>query len=790
MEDVAMPPSRPTGETRLWYRRAAKHFNAALPIGNGRLGAMVFGSSGTEIVPINDDCFWAGIKAPAPSPTGPEDLALVRRLIAAGDRMGAEKIIEDRLLTGFNQPYLPAADLHLLWPDDMGGEYWRELDLTTATVAVHEGGVAGSALTRRYFSSAADQVIVIRAERTGGDLAGVALRLSSKLRHVSEAIDGDVMLTADAPSNIVWPGVDDRISYGEGITYDEVPPRQCVTVARVLREASGAALTILVATATTDNHADPRAVCRDVLDRAEAQGYVALHKRHVAAHDALFSRALLSLGEPESAPRHMTTDQRLAERARGIADPGLEALLFNYGRYLMISTSRPGCQPSNLQGIWNDLVQPPWWSNYTMNINLQMNYWPAEVCNLAECHEPLFDFIGDLSRHGAETARIHYGMAGWVAHHQTDFLRQTTPVGRLDGHKVDQPVRYAMWPMAGGWLCQHLWEHYRYGGNMAFLRDRAWPIMRGAALFLLDWLVEAPDGRLTTSPSTSPENLWLSPAGERGGVCTGSAMDLSILRLHFRNCLAAAATLGVVDDAILPRIAEALQRLMPLRIGRQGQIMEWDEDWDEGEHPHRHVSQLFDVFPGFGISPQRTPDLARAARRTLDLRGETGTGWSFAWKIAISARLGDPARAFRQIDYLLNPVAPEITQFANEGGGIYPNLLSACPPFEIDANFGYTAGVAELLLQSHETEIVMLPALPATWAEGCFSGLRARGGIELGLTWVRGAPRHVTLRSKHAQRCRLRFREVVLDVDLPENETVVCDWQDPRIAGAGGDGMI
>lgn len=788
MEDQATPSTQDGIETRLWYRRPADHFNAALPIGNGRLGAMVFGATGEEVLPINDDCFWAGVAPPAPSPTGPVDLAQVRRRIAEGDRMGAEKIIEDRLLTGFNQPYLPAADLHLLWPDGPGGDYRRELDLDTAIVTVHQGGESGAELTRQYFSSPADQVIVIRAERTGGNLAGVTLRLSSKLRHVTAAAGRDVILIADAPGNIVWPGVDDRVNYGEGIAYTDIAPRQCVTVARLLRDTSSTVLTVLVATATTDNHADPRTQCHELLDRAQARGFEALRQRHLAAHGALFKRAALSLGCPASTPRHLATDERLAERARGTADPGLEALLFNYGRYLMISASRPGCQPSNLQGIWNDLVQPPWWSNYTLNINLQMNYWPAEVCNLAECHEPLFDFIEDLSRHGAETARIHYGMQGWVAHHQTDFLRQTTPVGRLDGHKVDQPVRYAMWPMAGGWLCQHLWEHYRYGGEKAFLRDRAWPLMRGAALFLLDWLVEAPDGMLTTSPSTSPENLWLSPDGQRGAVCTGSAMDLSILRLHFRNCLAAAATIGIADDPILPRLAEALQRLTPLKVGRHGQIMEWDEDWDEGEHPHRHVSQLFDVFPGFGISPSRTPELAAAARRTLDLRGETGTGWAFAWKVALSARLGDADRAVRQIGYLLNPVSPYITQYGNDGGGIYPNLLSACPPFEIDANFGYTAGVAEMLLQSHEDAIVLLPVLPGTWSEGAFSGLRARGGIELGLTWAGGVPQRLTLLSRIAQSCRIRFRDTVLDLELTADKTVVHDWQAELTATTGEKG--
>lgn len=773
--------SEPTeGARLLWYRRPAVNFNDASPIGNGRLGAMIFGSNGAEVLPINDDRFWAGVEAPKPNPNGPAELARVRKMIADGDRHGAEKVIEDQLLTTFNQPYLPAADLHLAWPETKVASYRRTLDLETALVSVFQEAEDGSVLKRTYFASAPDQVIVIRAEATDRVLAGFKVELSAKTRHRIARDGDDIVVIADAPSNVIWPGVDFRIAFGEGIFYDDVPPRRCATVARVLRDADGGGLTVLVAAVTTDIQPDAVAHCRSVLDQAQERGYTALLSRHVADHSALFSRVSLRLGPPDNSLSDLSTDERVLQQAQGQRDPGLQALLFHFGRYLMIASSRPGCMPANLMGIWNDLVQPPWWSNYTVNINLQMNYWPAEVCNLSECHEPLFDFLDAVSRNGADTARIHYGMRGWVAHHQIDGLLQTTPVGRLENRPSDYPdiaTRYGMWPMAGPWLCQHLWERYRYDGDKTFLRERAWPLMRGSAEFMLDWLVDGPDGSLTTSPSTSPENQYMSPEGIRGAVCTGSAMDLSILRLHFRTCLEIARELAV-QDLILPRIEHALSRLMPLRIGKHGQIMEWDEDWDEGEHPHRHVSQLFDVFPGDAISDARTPELAQAARRTLELRGETGTGWGFAWKIAIWARLRDAESAYRQIGYLFNPLSPLQLQFANEGGGIYPSLLTACPPFMIESNFGYTSGVAEMLVQSHADDIVLLPALPKEWSEGAFDGLRCRGGIELGVSWRHGTPAQLRVRSAMAQSRRICFKERLVDIVLNKDEPITLDWNE------------
>lgn len=756
----------------LWFDAPASHFNEALPIGNGRLGAMVFGSLGREVVPINDDRFWAGRAAPSPSKSGPADLARVRERLAAGDNAGAEALVEATLLTGFNQPYLPAADLSIDWgsADCDSGRYRRSLDLGSAIAEVRYGSAAHP-VQRRYLASAADQVLAISVR---GNASEVTLRLSSKLRH-RVRVDGQrILLVADAPDNVVWNGVDPRVKPGEGISYADTPPRRCNVALQLVAhdgvvETAEAGLVVrassfdvYLATATAEDQ-DGLPACVDRLADAAALGFDDLLDRAVQAHHALFDRVALSLGRGRS---DLSTDRRLALHAAGTPDADLKALIFDYGRYLLIASSRAGTQAANLMGIWNDLVQPPWWSNYTLNINLQMSYWLAEVCNLAECHTPLFDLIAELAKAGEDTARVHYGMSGWVAHHQTDFLRQTTPVGMLTDGPADAPASYAMWPMSGPWLCQHLWRHYEYGRDPAFLRDRAWPLMRGAAVFLLEWIIETAAGTFTTSPSTSPENRFLSASGARLSVCTGTAMDLSIIRDHFGNCLAAAAALELADDPIIGRMSDVLSRLEPLRIGAAGQIMEWDRDFAEGDHPHRHVSQLFAVFPGREITPRDTPGLAAAARRSLELRGPVGTGWSFAWKMALWARLGSAPNAYETLSRLIRPVSPLVDEPANAGGGIYPNLLMSCPPFMIDANFGYTAAVAEMLVQSRGEEIELLPALPAQWDRGAFRGLRVPGQLELDLTWEAARPVRLVMRSAIDQVRSIRVGEALTRVEM------------------------
>jgi alpha-L-fucosidase 2 len=493
---------------------------------------------------------------------------------------------------------------------------------------------------------------------------------------------------------------------------------------------------------------DPSRAASRHLARASTRAYGSLLDRHLEDHRNLFRRADLELGAGKT--DGLPTDERL-KAYRPSRDPGLEELLFHYGRYLLIASSRPGTQPANLQGIWNQELLPPWSSNWTLNINAEMNYWPAECANLGECHIPLLDFISELSVNGRRTAKVNYGCGGWVAHHNSDLWRQSAPVG---DYGKGTPV-WANWPMGGAWLCQHLWEHYAFNPDRRFLA-KAYPVMKGAAEFCLDWLVEDSAGNLVTAPSFSPEQTIRLPDGSTVSGAVAATMDLAIIRDLFSNCIAASRILRR-DAGFRRRLESALKRLLPYRIGARGQLQEWGDDLMESEVHHRHVSHLFGLHPGRSITPDNDPELSAACRRSLEIRGDEGTGWSLGWKTNLWARLRDGDHAYRFVNNLLRFVSTRDTSYSG-GGGVYANLFDAHPPFQIDGNFAYTAGVVEMILQSQNGEIHLLPALPPAWDSGSARGLRARGGFELAVRWSCGGLASAEILSLSGGECRLRTR--------------------------------
>lgn len=771
---------------RLWYDRPAEEWVEALPLGNGRIGAMLFSNPDRDVIMLNEDTLWSGY----PRDTNVADAAIhypkALALIKENRYKEAEEYIEDHMLGQYTQSYMPLGDLRLDFPvinRESVTDYYRELSLDTAIVTtsfLHQG----VCYKREAFISHPDQCMVIRLSADKPQSISFSASFDSQLKSIVTTGDNTIFLDGICPSHAEpnYRGSDNPIVYEEedhkkGIRFRaaailENDGGKVFARDHSIQVEAANSVVIKLCIRTSFNGFDKQPYlegkdyirdCHDDHMRIQSQAFDDLKVRHIDDYQELYNRVVLDLDADNK--DDIPTDRRLEMFQETQDDKGLYELIFQYGRYLLIASSREGTQPANLQGIWNKELQPPWSSNYTLNINTEMNYWPAEICNLSELHEPLFRLIDELRVTGAKTAKLHYGARGFTAHHNTDLWRLSNPVGDFGRGTAG----YAFWPMAAGWLCHHLFEHYEYTLDKEFLKYKAYPAIRDAALFYIDMLSEDENGYLVMSPTTSPENAFIYE-GEVRKVSKTATMTIAIVKEVFSNFLKCCEALSI-EDELIPAIKDRIPRLYPYKIGSKGQLLEWEEEFGEPEPHHRHISHIYPLHPGTEITQLDTPELAEACRRSLDLRGDDGTGWSLGWKINTWARLHDGNRALKLLKRQLRYVSERNTNYT-DGGGTYANLFDAHPPFQIDGNFGACAGIAELFLQSYDDKVLILPALPDEFANGRIKGLCAKGGIVTDITFRNGrlVKMDFYTRSEESRRVTFVYRGKSLQMGIVKGE--------------------
>ncbi len=773
----------------MWYDHPATYFEETLVLGNGTVGASVFGGVSSDKIYLNDATLWSG------EPVKPNSnletykaVEEIREALNNEDYSLANKL-QRKLQGSYSQAYMPLGTMYLNFENaDKFTNYYRELDLRKAMTKVSYE-CNGVKYTREYFISHPDKVMVIRLTADQKASINCSINFESLLKYKTDTKNGILEINGYAPYKA-------RPNYirneKEPVAFDENRGTRFTSLFKiknkdgeitstdsslVLSGCSEAVIYVSIATSFNGFDKNPvtegkdnQSIAKNNLNAAFRKSFKSLAKAHLQDYQELYNRVELCLTDSDK--NDTPTDKRLLAYSDGADDKNLEELYFNYGRYLLISSSRTEGVPANLQGIWNPYIRPPWSSNYTVNINLEENYWLSEIANLSELHEPLMQFIENVASTGENSAQTYYGTKGWVVCQNSDIWAMSNPVGENSGDP-----NWANWNMGGVWLCTHLWEHYLFTQDEIFLKEKAYPLMKGAVDFCLDWMVKDKNGKWITSPSTSPENIFITPDGTAGATLYGATADLAMIRELFEDFAKASQELNI-DNDLTKKVKDVHDNLHPYQIGKKGNLQEWYYDWEDRNPKHRHQSHLYGLHPGHHISPRTTPELADACRTTLEIKGDNTTGWSKGWRINLWARLLDGNRAYKMYRELLKYVDPDGLKGKRRGGGTYPNLFDAHPPFQIDGNFGGAAAVIEMLMQSTENKIYLLPALPDAWSNGSISGICARGGFEVAMEWENGKLKQTTVLAKVAGKTTLIYKNQTREIELEKGKKTTVKWEE------------